>query len=83
MGRYKLDLTNWPPDGKAAATRFQLSAYRGEAVFNVTPDAGCIALGWDAPAGGSFRACGLGIIANWNETPAARWLLVEMIGKGD
>ena len=79
---YKLDLTNWPPDGKAAATRFQLAAFRDEAVFNVTPDAGTVAMGFDTATGGRFRACGLGIIAKWNETPAARWLLVEMLEEG-
>ena len=79
---YKLDLTTWPPDGKAVATRFQLAAFRDEAVFNVTPDIGCAAIGWDTPSGGHFRACGLGIIAKWNETPAARWLFGEMLGEG-
>ena len=78
---YKLDLTTWPPDGKAMATRFQLAAFRDEAVFNVMPDTGCAAVGWDTATGGHFRACGLGIIAKWNQTPAARWLLIEMLGQ--
>ena len=78
---YKLDLTDWPPDGRPAASRFRLAGFRDEAVFDVTPDAGSAAIGWDdAASGGRFRACGLGIVAKWNETPAARWLLVEMLG---
>ena len=76
---YKLDLESWPPDGKAVVTRFQLAGFRDEAVFNVTLEAGCAAIGWDSASGGRFRACGLGIIARWNETPAARWLLAEML----
>ena len=77
---YKLDLSGWPPDGRAAQVRFRLAAERDEAVFTVTPDAGCEAVGWDdAASGGCFRACGLGIVAKWNETPAARWLLVELV----
>ena len=81
---YKLDLASWPPDGRAVSTRFRLVGYRDEAVFDVTPDAGSVAVGWDdATSGGCFRACGLGIIAKWNETPAARWLLVEMLERGE
>lgn len=78
---YKFDLADWPPDGKAVVTRFQLAGFRDEAVFNVTPDAGSPAVGWDDTAsGGRFRACGLGVAAKWNETPAARWLLAELLG---
>lgn len=77
---YKLDLSAWPPDGRAAHKRFHLEASRGEAVFAVTEDAGCEAVGWDdAASGGRFRACGLGIVKKWQETPAARWLLVELV----
>ena len=77
---YKLDLSGWPPDGRAAQVRFRLAAERDAAVFTVTPEAGCEAVGWDdAASGGRFRACGLGIVAKWNETPAARWLLVELV----
>ena len=85
---YKLDLIDWPPDSRAATARFRLAGFRGDAVFDVTPDAGSTAVGWDdAASGGRLRACGLGIVAKWNETPAARWLLVEMLSsfaeKGD
>jgi len=77
---YKLDLNRWPPDGNAIRMRFHLVAERDAAVFDVTPNAGCEAVGWDdAASGGRFLACGLGIISKWSETPAARWLLAEMV----
>ena len=78
---YKLDLAAWPPDGKAVTALFQLAGFRDDAVFNVTPDTGSVAIGWDTASGGRFRACGLAIIAKWNETPAARWLLAEMLSR--
>lgn len=79
-GSYKLNLKEWPPDGRAVQMRFQLTAERDEAVFTVSPDAGCEAIGWDdAASGGCFRSCGLGIISKWNQTPAARWLLAELV----
>jgi hypothetical protein len=79
---YKLDLATWPPDGRAVQVRFRLAGFRDEAVFTVSPDAGAEAVGWDdAASGGRFRACGLGVIAKWDETPAARWLLVEMLNQ--
>ena len=79
---YKLDLADWPPDGKAVTTHFRLAGFRDDAVFDVTPEAGSVAIGWDdEKSGGRFRACGLPVIAKWNETPAARWLLVEMLGE--
>jgi hypothetical protein len=77
---YKLDLASWPPDGRAVLTRFQLAGFHDDAVFNVSADAGSVAIGWDTASGGRFRACGLAIIAKWSETPAARWLLAEMLG---
>lgn len=77
---YKLKLKEWPPDGRAVQMRFHLTAERDEAIFTVSPDAGCEAIGWDDVAsGGCFRSCGLGIIAKWNQTPAARWLFVELV----
>lgn len=76
---YKLDLTRWPPEG-AAPVRFRLAGVRDQAVFDVDPAAGCEAVKWiDAASGGSFTACGLGIVACWETAPAARWLLVEML----
>lgn len=118
---YKLDLTDWPPDGRAAVAHFRLAGFRDEAVFDVmngeeiaprggdpthagsaaqggsatpwregagsrllTSELGSTAVGWDdAASGGRFRACGLGIVAHWNDTPAARWLLAEMLGEGE
>ncbi len=78
---YKLDLKRWPPHG-AIRSRFQLIGVRDQAVFDVTPEAGCEAVHWtDAASGGSFTACGLGVIACWETAPAARWLLVEMLNK--
>ena len=77
---YKMDLDAWPPDGKSVLKRFQMTGVRDEAVFNVTSETGNDAIGWDdAISGGRFRACGLAIIGKWNETPAARWLLTEML----
>jgi len=77
---YRLDLANWPPDGNAVQKRFRLEASRDGIVFAVTSEAGCEAVGWDDVAsGGCIRACGLGIIKKWNETPAARWLFMELV----
>jgi hypothetical protein len=77
---YKLDLGGWPPEGRAAHKRFHLEASRGEAVFAVTGEAGCEAVGWDdGVSGGRFRACGLEVVKNWQEAPAARWLLAELV----
>lgn len=77
---YKLNLTDWPLDGRAVQRRFRLMSERDEAVFIVTPDAGCEAIGWDDNvSGGCLRACGLGIVSKWSEVPAARWLLVELV----
>ena len=78
---YKLDLQAWPPAG-AVRTRFRLAGSRDQAVFDAGPDAGCEAVRWtDAASGGSFTACGLGIIASWETAPAARWLLVELLNE--
>ena len=78
---YKLDLQAWPPTG-AARIRFRLAGIRDQAVFDAGPDAGCEAVRWtDAASGGSFTACGLGIIASWETAPAARWLLVELLNE--
>lgn len=84
---YQLDLVAWPPKGRAAVARFRLVGRDDEACFAVSSESGVEAVGWDDTAsGGWFRACGLGIVAQWDETPAARWLLVEMLerfAKGD
>lgn len=78
---YKLDLQAWPPAG-AVRIRFRLAGVRDQAVFDAGPDAGCEAVRWtDAASGGSFTACGLGIIASWDTAPAARWLLVELLNE--
>jgi len=37
----------------------------------------------DTKHGGQVVFCGLGLIANWEKTPAARWLLAEMIKQGE
>jgi len=77
---YKLNLNEWPPDGRVVQMRFRLTADHDDPVFAMTPDTGCEAIGWDDVAsGGRLRACGLGIAAKWHETPAARWLLAEMV----
>lgn len=79
---YKLDLTDWPPDRAALRMRFHLVGMRDEAVFAASEDSGSAAVGWNyGPAGGQFLACGLGVVAKWEQTPAARWLLVEMLEK--
>lgn len=76
---YKLDLSSLPAGG-AAGTRFRLAGLRDEALFAVSADRGREAVAWDDPAsGGRFRACGLGLVARWEETPAARWLLAEIL----
>ena len=64
----------------AAQKRFCLAAQRDAPVFTVTADAGCEAIGWDdAVSGGCFCACGLSLVAEWSQTPVARWLLVGMV----
>ncbi len=76
---YMLDLSSLPAGG-AAGARFRLAGLRDEALFAVSADRGSEAVAWDDPAsGGRFRACGLGLIARWEETPAARWLLAEIL----
>ncbi|NLN01343.1 MAG: hypothetical protein GX174_05490 [Lentisphaerae bacterium] len=78
---YKLDLREWPPAG-AVRIRFRLAAIRDQVVFEAGSAAGCEAVRWtDAASGGSFTACGLGIIASWETAPAARWLLVELLNE--
>lgn len=76
---YKLDLASLPSGGTVGA-RFHLAGRHEDAVFAVSADRGSEAVAWDDPAsGGRFVACGLGLIARWEETPAARWLLAELL----
>jgi hypothetical protein len=64
----------------AGQASFRLCAERDEAVFVVARDAGVSAVGWEsATSGARFRACGVPIVAVWDSSPAARWLLVEML----
>lgn len=76
---YTLDLTACP-SGPVGGARFYLIGRDDEAIFAVATDRGSEAVAWDDPVtGGRFRACGLALIASWEETPAARWLLAEML----
>jgi hypothetical protein len=81
--RYKLDLGEGAARGTASDVLFQMVARREEVAFQVSATAGSAAIGWDDPvSGGRFRACGVALIAGWKDTPAARWLLVEMLLAG-
>lgn len=77
--RYRLDLAACPA-GAPHGTRFQFDASDGVAALIITPREGAEAVVWELPAaGGRLRLCGNAIIARWQATPAARWLLVELL----
>lgn len=77
--RYRLDLAACPA-GAPHGTRFQLDASEGVAVLATAPREGAEAVVWELPtAGGRLRLCGNAIIARWQATPAARWLLAELL----
>lgn len=64
----------------AERTGFRLSGLRDEAVFGVADRAGVEAVGWETVGSeGRFRACGARLVARWETSPAARWLLVELL----
>jgi hypothetical protein len=77
--RYRLDLDACParaPHG----TRFQFDASEGVAVLATASREGAEAVVWELPApGGRLRLCGNAIVSRWQATPAARWLLAELL----
>lgn len=65
---------------RESGTLFRLVGLRDDVGFEVVREDGAQAVGWDdALSGGRFRACGLPIVEHWKTSPAARWLLVELL----
>ena len=60
--------------------RFRLGCSREAVVLEVDAAKGHEAVIWtDSKTGGKVLFCGLGLISNWEKTPAARWLLTEIL----
>ena len=71
---YDLDLSGM--DG----CRFRLGCSREAVVLEVDAAKGHEGVIWtDSKTGGKVLFCGLGLISNWGQTPAARWLLAEIL----
>ncbi len=71
---YDLDLSSMP------ASHFRLVGIRDEAVVQVDAGNGYeAAILRDLKNDGKIIFCGLSLISNWEKTPAARWLLAEIL----
>ena len=71
---YALDLSSM------TGCRFRLVGIREAAALQVDPVRGYEAAVWRRSANeGAVVFCGLNLISNWEKTPAARWLLAEIL----
>ena len=71
---YDLDLSSMP------GCRFRLVGIHDEAALQVDGAKGYeAAIWWDAKNDGKVIFCGLNLISSWEKTPAARWLLGEIL----
>jgi len=80
-GAPALDLGLYSPTNSLTKAFFRLgSDESGVTTVTVNLDSGEQAVGWDyVQKPGRFRACGLGLVENWDKKPAMRWFLLEMI----
>lgn len=79
-GAPSLDLEAYPPDKPLNKVFFRFNSETEGTTVTVSPDSGEQAVGWDyVQRPGRFRACGLGVVENWDKTPAMRWFLIEMV----
>ena len=79
-GAPSLDLGPYPPGKPLNRVFFRLTSETEGITVTVSPDSGEQAVGWDyVQRPGRFRACGLGVVENWDKTPAMRWFLIEMV----
>ncbi len=79
-GAPALDLGTYPPAKPLNKVFFRLTSETEGTTVTVSPDSGEQAVGWDyVQRHGRFRACGLGVVENWDKTPAMRWFLIEMV----
>ena len=60
-----------------------LDAQDGAILLRADEHAALQAAQWNFTNGGRVRVCGASLIANWETTPAARWLLAEMLNTGE
>jgi len=79
-GAPSLDLGAFPPEKPLNRAFFRFNSETEGTTVTVSPDSGEQAVGWDyVQRPGRFRACGLGVVENWDKTPAMRWFLIEMV----
>jgi hypothetical protein len=82
----RLDWRDWSAAGATVVSRLAIVADREAVVAR----AGGTPAGWpwlearfgareEGPPTGTFLVCGLGIVAHWEETPAARYLLAALL----
>jgi hypothetical protein len=84
----RLDWRDWSKAGATVVSRLSIVADREAVVAR----AGSTPAGWpwlearfgareEDPPAGTFIVCGLGIVAHWEETPAARYLLAALLAR--
>lgn len=80
-GSPSLDLGLYPSTNSLNKAFFRLgSDETGRTTVTVSLDSGEQSVGWNyVQKPGRFRACGLGLVENWDKKPAMRWFLMEMI----
>jgi hypothetical protein len=79
-GAPSLDLGAFPPAKPLNRAFFRFNSETEGTTVTVSPDSGEQAVGWDyVQRPGRFRACGLGVVENWDKTPAMRWFLIDMV----
>lgn len=61
----------------------RLTVHDGGVALRMDDHAPAQAAQWKYGGGGRVRVCGLPLIPVWEKTPAARWLLAEMITTGE
>lgn len=77
----RLDAKGWSPDGKCVASGIVVRGERGPVIGEV--ENGDDGWPWMAISyredGGRLMICGYGIIKNWDDSPAPRFLLAEIL----
>jgi hypothetical protein len=74
---YKLALSDLKGGG------LRLAAHENEVVLRPDDSATAQAAQWNFEGGGRVRVCGAPLASHWEKTPAARWLLAEMLNTGE
>jgi len=80
-GSPTLDFGLYSPTNSLNKAFFRLgSDESGGTTITVNLESGEQSVGWDyVQKTGRFRACGLGLVEQWDKKPSMRWFLMEMI----